>query len=216
MRERVHGRAGRDDVVDDCDVQARKVASDGESAAHAGMPLDRAATDLRGTLAAPKDAARQHADAEQCADGPCNLERLVVAAFAQPPRRERHRHERVDGRGVRRAIARFEHAGREQRAERAAEMPLATILERVKVALERRRIRERRDDRSNGPHVRAPRAACDRGRKAAARTRPHETRQRRDTDRTEARVARGGAARAALRQERVDEAAEFRSRQAHG
>ncbi len=53
---------------------------------------------------------------------------------------QRHRDERID------ASARSGKMRREQQRESAAQRALAAVLQRVQVVVERRRIRERRDD----------------------------------------------------------------------
>ena len=75
---------------------------------------------------------------------------------------QRHRHERVYV--ARRVAQRVD----ERERERAAEPARAAVLERVHVAVERGRIRERREHALDVPTASAARAARDRPRETAA------------------------------------------------
>lgn len=108
------------------------------------------------------DAAHDLADSETRPDRPGNLVGLVVGALAQPARMQRHGDEHVDlVTGPRQSVG-------QQPAERAAERPLAAVLEGENETVERRRVGERGADAVESPAGLGCGAAVSRLRQTAA------------------------------------------------
>jgi len=147
---------------------------------------------LRRCRDVPLDAAQQRGDFQRMRQHACDLLRLVVAALVAARAMQRHRDERVE------LAAKARKLGDEQQRERSSHGPCAVVLERVHVVIERRTVRERRDDGVDIPRLLRARAMGHGPRKAAPRARVCDARKLCGAYAAEA-AARGQAAgRAAL------------------